>query len=234
VEEISVFIAFSAGILSFLSPCVLPLVPVYASYITGASMDELLGKKIAKSKILTHSLMFIFGFTSVFVAMGAFSGVVGALIVSHIDILSKIAGLLVIILGLHHTDTIKIQNLYHEKRLALNARPKGILGSFLVGLSFAAGWSPCLGPIVGSLLLMAGTSGGMMSGISLLSAFSAGIALPFLALSFGLNIYLTKRHMVMGSLSKVKFWSGVLMVLIGMLMVAGVYQKFAKLVLLGT
>jgi len=232
MEEISVLVAFGVGILSFLSPCCLPMIPVYASYITGASVEELVEKKVARGKIFIHSIMFILGFTSVFVTMGAFSGFVGILIVKNIDFLSKAAGFLVILLGLHHTDTIKIQNLYAEHRL-FEKRPSGVFGSFFVGLSFAAGWSPCLGPIVGSLLLIASTTGGVLDGISLLSAFSAGIALPFMLLSFGINKYFEKRRSVAGGLEKMKFYSGALMVFIGMLMVAGIYQKFAKMVLLG-
>lgn len=203
MENISFFIALGAGILSFLSPCVLPLVPSYLSFITGISVDELrIEKKNSRVKKLTllHSLMFVLGFSVVFTFLGASASLVGKILLQYRVWIARIGGAFIIFLGIYFTGLIKLNFLEKEKKFHLREKPIGYLGSSLVGVVFAAGWTPCIGPILASILLYASTTGSLLSGIALLAVYSAGFALPFLLISLGLGSFLErykklKRHL---------------------------------------
>lgn len=203
--EVSIPLAFLGGILSFVSPCVLPLVPSYISFVTGISFEELTGEgdngKL-KKVILFNSLMFILGFSTVFVViLGSSAQLLGNLFMQYQDLVRKIGGLVIILLGIHIIGIINFNILQRDKRLHFfKEKPSGLLGSFLVGIGFAAGWTPCIGPILSAIFAVAATSENPWSGMVLFVAYSAGLAIPFLLTSLGINTFLRhfsrlKRHM---------------------------------------
>ena len=185
--------AFIAGLLSFLSPCVLPLIPSYITYITGLSFSDLQAEhpthKVRQLTIV-HSLVFIAGFTAVFVLLGASATYVGGFLQSHMGLLRKIGGLLIIVFGIHITGIFDIGMLLGEKRLTIHRKPAGYLGSFIVGVAFAAGWTPCIGPILASILMVAATEETVYHGIVLLLVYSLGLGLPFLLSSLAMHQFL--------------------------------------------
>lgn len=205
-EGVSIPLAFLGGILSFVSPCVLPLVPAYISFIAGVSFEELSDESASanlRRVILVNSLMFILGFTTVFVViLGSSAQLFGHLFMQYQDVIRKIGGLAIIVLGIHIIGIINIGFLQREKRLHFFNRdkPMGIFGSFLVGIGFAAGWTPCIGPILGAIFTVAATSESRFAGINLFVAYSAGLAIPFMLTSLGINRFLRhfgrlKKHM---------------------------------------
>lgn len=203
--DVSIPLAFFGGILSFVSPCVLPLVPSYISYVTGISFEELTEDgtdKSVKRVILLNSLLFILGFTTVFVViLGASAQLFGSLFMEYQDGVRKVGGLAIIVLGIHITGLINFSILQREKKLHLfKDKPAGLLGSFLVGMGFAAGWTPCIGPILSAIFTVAATSPNRFAGINLFLAYSVGLAIPFMLTSIGINTFIKhfsklKRHM---------------------------------------
>ena len=220
-QEISLLIAFSAGFLSFISPCVLPLVPSYITYITGVSFKELTGEE-AKRKLrwitISHSFLFIIGFSLVFVLMGASASYMGQLFVRHQHWLMKAGGILIIILGIHFTGMINLPFLQMERRFDLKKRPLGYLGSFLVGVIFAAGWTPCIGPILSTILLYASTSQDFVTGIVLLSVYSMGLGVPFFLASLAFNSFLATFEKMRRFMRVITVISGLFLILIGILL----------------
>lgn len=219
--DISLFIAFAAGLLSFISPCVLPLVPSYLIYITGLTLEELTSeteRHRVRKIIVFNSLLFILGLTVVFVAFGASASLVGQLLITYQEFIRKLGGVLIVVFGLYVMGVLKLNFLMAEKRIQLQSRPVGYIGSFLVGVAFAAGWTPCVGPILGTILMLASTSDSMLTGVKLLSSYSLGIGLPLLAvaLSTGPFIhYFKKARAYMYGISVV---SGVFLILIGVML----------------
>jgi cytochrome c-type biogenesis protein len=193
--------AFLAGIASFLSPCVLPLVPGYVSLISGASVEELQSKdRKLLNTVLLHSLMFILGFTLVFVLLGAAATGLGQMVHEYRKYLEWVAGAVIIIFGLHLTGIIKIKALYADKRLHSVKGGKSPLGAFAVGFAFAFGWTPCLGPIISAILVMAGSTETVTKGVMLLWVYSLGLAVPFLLTSLLIDRFLSfygrfRRHL---------------------------------------
>ncbi|MDY0162589.1 cytochrome c biogenesis CcdA family protein [Desulfobotulus sp.] len=186
VEPVPLIAAFSAGILSFLSPCILPLIPAYFSFISGVSMDEL-GKGPspgAQRRIRLTTLGFIAGFSLVFIALGASATFLGQLLSQNGGWVRMVGGSLVLVFGLHLMGLLRIPFLQTEKRVHLKTRPVHGLAAFFIGMAFAAGWSPCIGPLLGSILVMAGTRESLEQGILLLSVYALGLALPFALLAF--------------------------------------------------
>ena len=224
LNQISLFAAFSAGLLSFVSPCVLPLVPSYLSYITGLSMDKL-GDIDAREQfrkvIILNSLLFVAGFSAVFIAFGASATLVGQLLYQYQDIIRKVGGVLIILFGLYLLGLFKSQFLMREHRLIhFESRPVGYIGSFLIGTAFAAGWTPCVGPVLGAILAYASTTDSMRDGVILLATYSAGLGLPFLLTAFGVDRFLTyfkQFRVYLGGVSKV---SGGVLVLVGVMLYA--------------
>ncbi len=203
--EVSIPLAFLGGILSFVSPCVLPLVPSYISFVTGISFEELTDETESgklKKVILLNSLMFILGFSTVFVViLGSSAQLLGNLFMQYQELVRKIGGLVIILLGIHIIGIINFNILQRDKRLHFfKEKPSGLLGSFLVGIGFAAGWTPCIGPILSAIFAVAATSESPWSGMVLFIAYSVGLAIPFLLTSLGINTFLRhfgrlKRHM---------------------------------------
>jgi cytochrome c-type biogenesis protein len=219
-ESISLLAAFGAGFLSFISPCVLPVVPGYLSFVSGASMEELSGGGATTGRrwaIMADILAFVLGFSVVFIILGASATALGAFFLSKMSILSKIAGVLVIVLGLHMLGVFRFTALYKEKRFQARTKRVGVLGSFLIGVAFAFGWSPCIGPILGGILAYASTEETVTEGMMLLASYSLGLGIPFIVAGLSLDAFFRwtgrfKRHF-----RAIEVVSGVLLLTVGVL-----------------
>jgi len=196
--------SFGAGVLSFASPCVLPLIPAYLCFLGGASLEELTAEggvdKKVQRQVFTSALAFVLGFATVFIALGATATTVSALIADNMDILAKVAGVVIVIFGLHYMGLFKIGFLNFEKRFHLENKPAGLAGSYILGLAFAFGWTPCVGPILATILMVAASGDDVMYGTSLLAVYAAGIGLPFLLAAFAVKPFMPflgkfRRHM---------------------------------------
>ncbi|MDD5543770.1 MAG: cytochrome c biogenesis protein CcdA [Acidobacteriia bacterium] len=235
-SNIGLITAFVAGIVSFLSPCVLPLVPAYLSYITGVSVQDIREEETAgkgrMGRLLIHSLMFVLGFTVVFVALGASATSAGRAIHRHHRLFLQIAGIIIIVFGLHLIGLFKIGLLYREKRFQ-NAGGAGIGGSFLIGLAFAFGWTPCIGPILAGILTIAATRNSVWQGVWLLTIYSLGLGLPFLIVGLSLNKFMSFYNAFKKHLRVVEVVSGILLIAIGALILTNnlnwLAQKFSFL-----
>ncbi|MEB3297932.1 MAG: cytochrome c biogenesis protein CcdA [Candidatus Sericytochromatia bacterium] len=225
MSQVNVAVAFGAGLMSFLSPCVLPLVPGYLSFVAGVSLDELKAGAAtasgARGRVLSQTLAFVLGFSLVFVLLGASATTLGALLLDHQVLIGRLAGAVVILFGLHTAGWLRIPFLYQERRASVKNRPAGFVGAFVVGLAFAFGWTPCIGPILASILTLASQEETLGQGVALLGAYSCGLALPFLgaALAFDRLLGLfdrVKRHMRV-----VEVVSGLLLVFVGILLATG-------------
>lgn len=212
--------AFAGGLVSFLSPCVLPLVPGYLSIISGYSLDQLKGKSedaALKRTVVMNSIMFIIGFSITFIALGATATWVGQFLRDRMQILYRIAGLVIMIFGLHVLGVFKINALYQDKRFHDVKKPAGAWGVLVLGLAFAFGWTPCLGPILSGILAIAGSQQTVMSGILLLAIYSLGLGVPFLLTSLGLNQFLSFYGRFKKHFRVMEIVSGVLVITIGFL-----------------
>lgn len=211
--------AFVAGTVSFLSPCVLPLVPGYVSLISGATIDELQQDKDRKllAGIMVKSMSFIVGFSVVFISLGAAATKIGQLTKGYRGILSIVAGAVIILFGLHLTGLLQIKALYADKRIHSAAGGKSIAGAFVVGFAFAFGWTPCIGPILSAILALAAAQGTVSRGVFLLSIYSLGLAVPFMITSLGIERFLAFYTRFRVHLHKVEVASGVLLIILGLL-----------------
>lgn len=221
-SNISIGIAFLAGILSFLSPCVLPLVPGYVSLMSGVSIDRLRegGSSSARKAVVLNSLAFNVGLSIIFLALGTTAGLVGAAITSS-AVVRIVGGLIIIAFGLQLIGWLKFSALYKDTRFFSNETPRGILGSLTLGIAFAAGWTPCIGPILGGIIGLAATSGGWRSGLVLSAFYSAGLAVPFLLTGLGINQFLAFYAKFRQHLHKVEVVSGAVLILVGFLVMSG-------------
>jgi cytochrome c-type biogenesis protein len=212
--------AFVAGLLSFLSPCVLPLIPSYITYITGLSFADLQSEhpshKVRQQTVI-HSLLFIAGFTFVFVLLGASATYVGTFLQEHMKAIRRVGGVLIILFGIHLTGLVPIHFLLGEKRFTIHRKPAGYVGSFLVGLAFAAGWTPCIGPILASILMVAATEQTVARGISLLLAYSMGLAIPFFVASLALHQFLVIFNRFKKYIRLLEIVTGFFLVAVGIL-----------------
>ena len=216
----SLAIAFSAGFLSFVSPCVLPLVPAYVSFVTGLSLDELTrghDRYRVKWTTLKNALLFIAGFSTVFILFGASATFIGQLLLAYQREVRWIGGGLIVFFGLYVMGVFNVQFLMADKRFHLQGRPVGYLGSYLVGVAFAAGWTPCVGPILGSILLYASTTNSVGQGVQLLAAYSLGLGLPLLVTALGLNTFLSRMKTVGPLMPAVNVVSGIFLIVVGLL-----------------
>ena len=217
-DSIGLTISFTAGVLSFLSPCVLPLIPSYVSFITGLSLDDV---QRSRRITLVHSLLFVTGFTLVFLALGATATVMGRLLHQYRDWVGRIGGVLVIVLGLYLLGVFNIGALARERRVHIANKPLGYLGTVFVGMAFAAGWTPCIGPILGGVLTYTASSADLNRGLLLLLAYSLGLAVPFLLAAVMLERFMTLFQRYRGALVWMSRASGVLLIAIGVLMITG-------------
>ena len=210
---------FAAGVLSFLSPCVLPLVPGYVSLISGtsAAAAETQENKRLLGRVMLNSLLFVLGFSIVFIALGAAATSIGQLTHEYRRELSYVAGAVIIIFGLHLTGLLKIKYLYADKRMHSVQGSSSAIGSFVVGFAFAFGWTPCIGPILSAILTLAASQGTVMKGVQLLALYSAGLAVPFLLTSLGIDRFMAFYTRFRRHLHTVEVLSGVLLIAIGIL-----------------
>ncbi|MFN2407617.1 MAG: cytochrome c biogenesis protein CcdA [Pyrinomonadaceae bacterium] len=215
-----VSISFAAGILSFLSPCVLPLVPGYISLISGVSIDNLKEGVSSRRAVILNSLAFNAGLSVIFLLLGTTAGLVGSAITTN-PWVRIIGGLIIIAFGLQLIGLLKIPALYKDTRYFSDDKPRGMFGSAALGVAFAAGWTPCIGPILGGIIGLAATSGGWRSGLVLSAFYSAGLAVPFLLTGLGINQFLSFYKNFRRHLHKVEVVSGVVLILVGILVMSG-------------
>ena len=230
MSNLSPFAAFVAGTVSFLSPCVLPLVPGYISLISGASLEELQQESIERKRlmrmVMANSIAFIIGFSIVFILLGAVATKIGQVTRNYHSILTVVAGTVIVLFGLHLTGLLKIKFLYADKRMHTLKADPNLWGSFLIGFAFAFGWTPCIGPILSAILTLAANEDSVHKGILLLAIYSLGLAVPFLLTSLGVERFLKfygrfKRH-----LHTVEVVSGSLLIVLGLLIG---FNKFTML-----
>jgi cytochrome c-type biogenesis protein len=219
VSLFNIAIAFAGGLLSFLSPCVLPLVPGYISLMSGVSVDHLKSGGSSRRAVIANSLAFNAGLSVIFLALGGTAGLVGSAIINNVWV-RIIGGLVIIVFGLHLIGLIKIKYLYRDTRQFSSEKPRGIFGSLTLGIAFAAGWTPCIGPILGGIIGLAATSGGWKSGLVLAAFYSAGLAVPFLVTGLGINQFLGFYGKFRKHLHKVEVVSGIILILIGVLIMS--------------
>jgi cytochrome c-type biogenesis protein len=224
MSDVPVFAAAAAGVVSFLSPCVLPLVPGYLSFVSGISYADLAGERggpgggAALVRAVTpNATAFVLGFSTVFVALGASATALGQFLLSSSPVFTKIAGAVIILFGLHITGVLRIPLLYREKRIQAQVAPRTLLGAYAVGMAFAFGWTPCIGPILGSVLTMAATRETVTQGVALLAVYSLGLGIPFLVAALGVNYLLAFTSRFRRYVRGVEITGGVLLVFIGVL-----------------
>ena len=220
-ESISYSAALIAGLLSFFSPCILPLIPAYFTFITGFSLDELTRAQgtAVRVRIILSTLSYILGFSTVFILMGASASFLGGAIFKYRDWIRIIGGVAIILFGIHMTGLFRFKALEFERRLQLEKKPLHFLGTFIVGMAFGAGWSPCIGPLLGSILIVAGNQDTVGHGMALLSVYAAGLAIPFLLLSIFIDSLITLIKKVSWSIKYINVTAGVLLLILGLLLV---------------
>jgi len=209
--------AFLEGMASFLSPCVLPLIPAYMTYLTGQSLEVLSKDRQSFRNLLWNSLAFILGFSLVFVALGAAATSLGKYLLRHQAVIRKGSGVLIVFFGLFHTGLIPIAFLNYERRLQIPSRAPSLLTSFFIGLAFSFGWTPCIGPVLSSILIMAGNAKTVFSGILLLAIYSLGLGLPFFLMALGVRFAFKYLQVLRRHMKTVKIISGLLLIAIGIM-----------------
>jgi cytochrome c-type biogenesis protein len=222
--------ALVAGLLSFVSPCVLPLVPPYLCYIAGVSLDQLTGnapESVARHRIAFSAFAFVLGFSTVFVALGATASVIGRLIASYLDILAIVAGIIIIIMGLHFLGVFKIHLMHRQARMEVRNRPAGPLGAYVIGLAFAIGWTPCIGPVLAAILAVAGSEPTLARGAGLLAVYSLGLGLPFIAAGFFAASFMQVMQRFRQYVGTVEKVMGGLLVVTGILFMTGHITTFS-------
>lgn len=217
-------VAFLAGLISFLSPCVLPLVPSYLGFLTGLTLDEMTDRR---RWAVLHALCFVAGFSLIFIALGAGATALGATLKFHRETIARVGGVMLIVFGLYSMGVIRIGLLDRDQRLHIDRKPVGFLGSLLIGMAFAAGWTPCLGPILGGILTLAGSADSVGRGVELLAAYSAGLAVPFLLAAYAVDSFRTWFVKFRRWMPWVQRISGVILVVVGVLLVTGELSRLA-------
>ncbi len=223
--SIGLFIAFSAGLLSFLSPCVLPLIPSYITFITGLSFDDVQSRRRVA---LTHGLLFVLGFSLIFLALGATATVLGRVMFSQRDLITKVGGAIIIVFGLYLTGVLNIAFFSRERRVHLADKPVGYLGTVLVGIAFGAGWTPCIGPILGSILIFASSEADLPKGLALLSAYSLGLAVPFILAALAVDRFMAFFQKFKKQMLWVQRIAGLIMIFVGVLMITNQFTILAS------
>jgi len=219
-DNVTLFAAFGAGFLSFVSPCVLPLIPGYLSFVSGVSLEEMRGDAAgaARRQVLLTSLAFVLGFSLVFIALGASASVIGKFLFRHSSIIGKAAGVLVIIFGLHTMGVFRIPFLEADTRVRAGAKPKSVFGAVIVGMAFGFGWTPCIGPILSGILVLAGTKDTVREGVVMLAVYSMGLGIPFILTALAINKFFAATGRIRRYYHAIEVASGCLLVFIGVLL----------------
>ncbi len=231
MADVTYPVAVGAGLISFLSPCVLPLVPPYLCYLAGTSLDELssaegMDTSVAR-RVLIASIVFVLGFSAVFVSLGAAASVIGGLLRGHLNTLAIVAGVIIIVMGLHFLGLFKVTALYKEARFQGSNNPVGLIGAFVMGLAFAFGWTPCIGPVLSAILAVAATQDTIYQGASLLAAYSLGLGIPFIAAAFAVRPFLRFMQRFRRYIGAVEKAMGGLLVVTGVMFITGSFTTFA-------
>ncbi len=231
-ENVSLAAALLAGLISFLSPCVLPLVPSYLAFITGISIDELSSeesRRRVRKRVVLSVLFFILGFSAIFIALGASATLVGKFLAKHIRWLEIIGGLVIILMGLHFAGMLRLRFLDRERAIHLEKKPFGLLGTFIVGMAFGAGWTPCVGPILGSILMLAATTQSVAKGIVLLTFYSIGLGLPFLAAGILIHRFFEAFRSIRKYFRAIAIGGGILLIIVGVALLTGYFSYLTAL-----
>lgn len=241
IENVTVLAAFAAGVLSFISPCVLPLIPGYLSFISGVTLDEMQGTTVpggpgvatiapaaGRRRVIFTSLFFILGFSLVFISLGATASVIGQFLMERLRILGRIAGIVIILFGLHTMGVLRIGWMYSEKRVQMNRKPAGPIGAMLVGIAFAFGWTPCIGPILAGILAIAAGQDTVAKGVQLLAVYSLGLGVPFLITAVAINQFFSVFARIRRHYRAIELVSGALLVVIGVLIFTDRFTIIAR------
>jgi cytochrome c-type biogenesis protein len=226
-ESLGIMIALSAGLLSFLSPCVLPLVPSYLSFVTGMSLEDL-REGADRGQTLRYATLFVVGFSLIFLLLGASASFLGQFFRLYEVWIARVGGLVILILGLHLTGVLRISPLLREARIHVSDRPAGYLGAVGVGMAFGAGWTPCIGPVLGAILTFAGTQETLWRGVGLLGVYSIGLAVPFLVTAVAVDRFLIWFSRFRRFLPAVEKASGLLLVVLGLLLLSGTFTALTS------
>ena len=229
MAEISYFYVVLAGLLSFLSPCVLPIVPGYLCFLAGTSLDKIASAEDTSKErnVFYFALSFVFGFSTVFILLGASATLLSGLIYEYLDILRIVGGIIIIIFGIHFMQIIQLPFLNRDTRYQIESYRPGIVGSYVIGLSFAFGWTPCIGPILGSVLSIAASSETVTYGIVLLMLYSAGLGIPFLLAAYAINGFMRFLSKIRNYIRVIEIFTGVLLVIFGILILTNRIQELA-------
>ena len=222
MENVGILTAFVFGLLSFVSPCVLPIVPGYLSFISGVSFDEMhddANRSAVRKKILLNSLFFIVGFSIVFISLGASATFIGRFLHEKINIISKIAGVIIIIFGIHMIGIYRIPFLNYEKRFQAEGKKLGLLGALIVGLAFAFGWTPCIGPVLAAILVIASQQDTVYKGIGLLASYSLGLGIPFFLTGLSINMFFNIFNKVKKYFHVIELAGGAMLIVLGVLII---------------
>ncbi|MFZ5571993.1 MAG: cytochrome c biogenesis CcdA family protein [Thermodesulfobacteriota bacterium] len=228
VEAVPFHLAFIAGLTSFFSPCVLPLIPAYFTFITGFSLEEMTtapGSEL-RIKVVLSTLSYVCGFSTVFILLGASASLVGNLIAEYKEILIKIGAVMIILFGIHLAGIIRFKGLDFEKRIQIRKKPLRLFGIFIVGMAFGAGWSPCIGPLLGSILILASSQETIWQGVGLLAVYSGGLALPFLLISFFITFLLAFIRKTVRFTKYIHAAAGIFLIVIGLLLLTDRFYQF--------
>ena len=230
-QQITLFGALTAGLLSFLSPCVLPLIPSYITYISGLSFAELQtdhpqGSNRIRASL--HALAFIAGFTTIFILLGASATYLGSFVQEYSVLLRKVGGILITIFGIHVTGLVPLKFLLGERRVTVHTKPAGYLGSFMVGITFAAGWTPCIGPILASILMIAATGEKVQEGIMLLLAYSVGMGIPFFLSALAMNRFIRVFNRFKKHIRMFEITTGLFLILVGIMLFTDLFSRLSS------
>jgi cytochrome c-type biogenesis protein len=233
--NVTLLAAFLAGVLSFISPCVLPLIPGYLSFVSGVTLEEMRGNGAlaapapgARRKAVIASIAFVLGFSLVFVSLGASATAVGAYLMTRLALLGKAAGIIIILFGLHMMGLLRIGWLYSEKRVQTAKKPAGFFGAMVVGVAFAFGWTPCIGPILAAILAIAAAQESVWQGVKLLAVYSLGLGVPFIATSLAINQFFAASARLRKHYHAIEMVSGVLLVVVGVLIFTNRFTIIAQ------
>lgn len=233
--QISFAGALAAGFLSFASPCVLPLVPAYLCFLGGASLDQLTTEggvdKALERRVFTSSIAFVLGFSTIFITLGATATALSTLIAQNMLVLGQIGGVIIVIFGLHYMGAFRIGFLNLEKRFHMESKPSGLIGSYFLGLAFAFGWTPCVGPILATILMVAAGSDSIMYGTLLLTTYAAGLGVPFLLAAFAVRPFMKFMGRFRKHMRKVEIMIGSLLVVTGVAIFTGSMADAAQWIL---